>query len=359
MPAYGTLTLQDLQAQTSGTVAQLDATEVWSVFQRNLDAHNLQMLELVDTFCEVTTERLIGTGGVATGDFEELDEYETPRPQKFAPGENLGIPMRLYGFGQQWTDLWLEESTPADVAGEFLGVLDADRRNIIGRINEAIYLSANYDSIDIRKKDQAKLPIKRLANADGFSIPPGPNGESFTAATHTHYLARAGGTVAASDLDALITAVAEHYAGRVIVAIPQASETAVRAFTGFTATVDARIIQANTTAYAREPLVIDNRGDRLIGYYNGAEIWVKAWAITSYWLAWNTGAPKVCRFRVRTAAVDNPRTGLRPLYQQKGYPLNNRGWGREFGVGCTGRVSAAVLYTGGTTYADPTISKPY
>jgi hypothetical protein len=31
-------------------------------------------------------------------------------------------------------------------------------------------------------------------------------------------------------------------------------------------------------------------------------------------------------------------------------------WRREFGVGVSNRVVAAVLYVGGTTFTDPTIS---
>ena len=354
MPNYGTMMLSDLLAQTSGTVAQIGESNVWEVFQRSLAAHNRQMTEMVDVFCSFTTDRLIGTGGISSGDFEELDELETPRPQKVAPGENMGIPMRNYGFGQQWTDLYLEEATPADIAGQFVAVMDADKRNIINQINRAIYLSGNYTSVDIRKKDQASLPVKRLANADGFSIPIGPNGETFTAASHTHYVARVS-TLAASDLDALITNVAEHYPGMVRVFINQAQETAVRAFTGFTATVDVRVQQATTASYVPTPgLDLTNRGDRLIGIYNGAEIWVKSWALNNYMLALNTGAPKVCSFRTRNG-TDNPRSGLRPIYKQRGYPLNLEGWAREYGISVTGRVSAAVLYVGGTTYADPSL----
>ncbi len=270
MPAYGTMLLSDLLAQTSGTVATIGEQNVWETFQRSLDAHNRQMTQMVDLFCGFTTERLIGTGGLTAGDFEELDELETPRPQKHAPGENMGIPMRNYGYGQQWTDLYLEESTPADLAGQFIAVMDADKRNIINQINRAFYLSANYTSIDTRKKDFASLPVKRLANADSFSIPVGPNGETFDSSTHTHYVARVS-TFATTDLDALILNAGEHYTGMVKVFINSAQEVAVRALTGFVATVDVRIQQTTSTAYVNTPgLDMTNRGDRFIGVYNGA-----------------------------------------------------------------------------------------
>jgi hypothetical protein len=358
MPNFGNIMLSDLLATTTGTIAQFgpDAEErIWQVFRNSLAAHNRQMVQMVDELCEFTTERIFGNGGIQTGDFEELDELETPRPQKVAPGENLGIPMRLYGFGQQWTDTYLEEAAPADLAGQFLSVLDADKRNIMNEINRAIYLSTNYTSVDIRKKDQASLPVKRLANADSFSIPVGPNGETFNAATHTHYLARVG-AFASTDLDALITTVSEHYQGMVEVVINTAQETAVRAFTGFNAVVDARVIQATTLTYARGPLDLTNRGNRLIGIYNGAEIWVRPWALNNYLLAYNTGAPKPLLIRTRTGA-DVPSAGLRPIYRQRGFPLTMEGWAREFGVGTIARVAAAVLYVGGTSYSDPALSK--
>jgi hypothetical protein len=73
-------------------------------------------------------------------------------------------------------------------------------------------------------------------------------------------------------------------------------------------------------------------------------------------LAINTGAPKPLAFRTRTGS-DNPNNGLRPLYAQRGYPLNMKGWGREFGIGVKARVSAALLYVGGTSWTDPTLAK--
>jgi hypothetical protein len=280
MPSYGTLMLSDLLAQTSGTVAQIGEANVWDAFQRSLAAHNRQMTEMVATFCDFTTERLIGTGGISSGDFEELDELETPRPQKVVPGENLGIPMRATtGTASQWTELYLEEATPADLAGQFVSVMDADKRNIINQINRAIYLSSNYTSIDIRKKDQASLPIKRLANADGFSIPVGPNGETFTAASHTHYIARVG-TFASTDLDNLITTTGEHYPGMVRVLDQPgpgdrrsgASRASRRPWTSASS--------SRPPSYVATPgLDLTNRGDRMIGIYNGAEIWIKPWAI--------------------------------------------------------------------------------
>lgn len=352
--ALGTMMLSDLLAQTSGTVAQLGENNVYDVFRRSLAARNRQMMEMVSTLCDFTNERLIGTGGLATGDFEELDELETPHPQKVAPGENLGIPMRNYGFGQQWTELYLEDATPADLAGQFLAVMDADKRNIINQINRAIYLSANYTSVDIRKKDQASLPIKRLANADSFSIPVGPNGETFTASSHTHYVARVS-TFASTDLDALITNAQEHFPGPVRVYMNAAQEAAVTGFTGFAKAVDVRVTQASTSSYVATPgLDMSNRGDRFVGVYNGAEFYVKPWAIANYLMAVNLGGPKVCSFRTRNGA-DSPNSGLRPVYKQRGYPLNMAGWAREFGVAVTGRVSAALLYIGATSWADPAL----
>jgi hypothetical protein len=360
MPNFGTYTLFDLQATTSTTVAQFGEENVWTALKNYLAAHNRISAEMVDEFCEFTTERLIGSGGITVGDFEELNELETPRAQKVVAGENLGIPMRNYAFGQQWTDLYFEEATPADLAAQFLGVLDADRRNIINQFNRAVYLSSNYTSVDIRKKDNASLPVKRLANADGFSIPPGPNGEVFTASTHTHYIARVG-AFASTDLDALILTAQEHYPGMVRVAINSAQETAVRAFTGFSAVIDARLQVATTTTFAQGGLDVTNPGNRLIGIYNGAEIWVKPWALANYLFAWNAGAPKVCSFRTRAPMGADGLNGggqLRPIYRQRGFPLTMEGWSREFGISVTGRVAAAILYIGGTSYTDPTIAQP-
>jgi len=359
MPAYGTYSLQDLLATTSQTAAMFGEETIWATFRAYLDAHNRQMVEMVQEFVFFTTERLHGSGGVQTGEFEELSEFTTPRPQKVTAGQNLVIPLRMYGFGRQWTELYMDEATPADLAAQFVSVMDADKRNIINQINRAIYGATNYTFVDIRRKDNVSLPIKRLANADGWALETGPNGETFDGATHTHYLARAGGAWAASDLDRLITAAQEHYIGNVRVSINAAQESAVRAFSGFTPVTDTRIVQANSTTYTAGALDTTNPGNRLIGIYNGAEIYVKSWELASYARSWNTGAPKVLGFRTRNPIGDGTAAGiggLRPLYTQRGYPLMMDGWGREFGVATINRLGMAVMYTGGTSYVTPTIA---
>src|SRR4051812_14535906 len=115
---YGTLTLADLLNTMTQSIAQGGPgyeRAVWQAFQRSLAGYEKQLMEATRLWVERTTERLMGYGGVSSMVMEDLDELGTPHMQKVTAGENMGFPLRRAGIGEQWTELWLEESTVADV----------------------------------------------------------------------------------------------------------------------------------------------------------------------------------------------------------------------------------------------------
>jgi hypothetical protein len=350
--SFGTYTISDLLAVTQQSVIQFDENRVFDAIDAYLTAHNMLVDDMLTSLVERTTERYVGVGGIAAMDMQELDEFGRADAQKIVPGDALGIPLRQFGGAIQWTRKYMENATPAEVAGQVTAMTTADMLNVQRQIKKALFLSTNYSFIDYLT-DKVSLPVKRLLNADSFSIPAGPNGETFTAASHTHYIARVS-TLAASDISALITTVAEHYnTGTVMLFINQAQESAVRAFTSnFTGYVDARIRPADTATVAVGALDQTNVYNRAIGLFDQAEVWVKPWVPANYMFAWVMGQPKPLAMRER-------RTGSGAFkldYDNETYPLRAKQYGREFGIGVRNRVNGAVLYTGATSYADPTIS---
>lgn len=352
--AYGTLSVADLlaTARIGATVFEVGEDKTFQTIQAYMDAHNQIQMDLMSDLVEPTTERIVGTGGVDTMQMDELDEFGRADAQKVTAGSTLGFPLRKYGGAIQWTRTYFQEVTLAEFVAQVDAMLTADELNIQKQIKRALFLSSNYTFTD-KFKDRLSIPVKRLANADSFPIPTGPNGETFTAASHTHYTARVS-TLAASDVSAVITNVTEHYnSGMVKLYINQAQEAAIRGFTSnFTPYVDARIIPASTAQVGRVALDTTNVYNRAIGIFDTAEVIVKPWVPANYMLVVMDGPQKPLAMRTRRAGSG----GFGIDYEDESYPLRARQYGREFGIGVQNRVNGAALYVGGTSWTDPTIT---
>jgi hypothetical protein len=352
--AFGTLSVADLLAtvRAGQSVTDIGEDRTFEAISNYLAAHNAILNEELMGFVERTTERVEGVGGVDTMTMQELDEFGRADAQKVTAGDQLGFPLRLYGIALQWSRKWFENHTPQELVAQVDAAALADVLNVQTQMKRALLFSANYTFTD-KLIDKMSIPVKRLVNADSFPIPPGPNGETFTASSHTHYLARVGGSLAASDVSALITTVAEHYnTGAIRLYINQAQEAAIRAMTSnFTAYVDARIITGSGTTVANGVLDQSNIYNRAIGVFDQAEVWVKPWVPANYLFAWVMGQTPPLVMRERRAGSGD--FGLD--YEDEQYPLRARQLGREFGMGVRNRLNGAVLYAGNTTYTNPSV----
>lgn len=351
----GTHDINTLLATRYQSVAEYGVDKIQTVLAADLQAHNIIMQELVSDLCEVTTDRQRKYGTSVSGEMVEVDEYGRSQTQLAKPGATVGFPLRMFQFAIGWTEKWFQTHTPADLAIAVQNAQKAHRRAIARDIKRAIYLSANYTFIDFLV-DKVDLAVKRLVNADGQAIPDGPNGETFDGATHTHYNAAASMTHAA--LLGLIEDVIEHgHGSNVKLAIARADETTLRALTGasgsFEAYTDPRMI-FRATDTPGQTLDITRLDNRAIGIYEGAEVWVKPWALANYAVCWDAGAtdkPLVFRQRENTALQ-----GLRVAATLNTFPLVAQYMEAEFGVGVWTRTNGAVLYSASGTWADPTIS---
>lgn len=348
--SYGTLSISDLLANQN-TIAQIGEDAVFQSIQTTLDAHNSIMRETLSDLVEISTDRLRRFGGSDNMLLDEIDEFGTPDAQKMMPGQNVGFPLKLFGVAVQWTRKYMQTATGAELAAQFVAAQDGDARAIILQIKKALFGPTNSTVLDRLVQNALSLPVKALVNADGAALPPNPiDGSIFNAATHTHYLGT--GSFVAADLTALITTVLEHYGrGEARVYINTAQEAAVRAFTGFVAYIDPRVIAATTGAVAQGSLDVSNLYNRRIGLYGGAEIWVKPWVPANYVFAFVAGAPKPLVMRERFAGTGD----LVIAAEDEEYPLRARFLEREFGIGVWNRTNGACLYLSNATYAAPTL----
>ena len=348
----GTYLIGDLLTNQQTTVADLNEADLAAALQRELDAHNALMDDFVTGLADPTTERIQMVGAGETTEFMEADELARVPTQKPAVGANLGFPMLKYDYATGWTQSYFEMATVSDFARKAIEAQKSDRDNVLRQAKRALYLSANYSITDEYQAPAVSLAVKRLANADSFAIPQSPNGQSFTASSHQHYTAEA--TLSAAGLLAAVTNVAEHFNGAQLeIDINSADEATVRALSGFKEFVESRI-QLGTGQVATPRLDVTNIGNRAIGIFNGAMVWVKPWAIANYALVRVTdGAQKPLAYR---QPVEPRRRGLRLMANLATHPLHADYFSRMFGFGVQNRVAAAVHYFANGTFADPTIS---
>jgi len=351
MTLTGTYDISALLATRNASAAEFGLDTIQAVLQADIDAHNAIVMEMVGELCEVTADRQRVYGTSAAGEMVEVDEYGRAPTQRPLTGASVGFPLKLFQFSLGWTRKWFETRTPADMAQAVLGAEAAHLRAIQREIKRSVFLSANYTFRDYLV-DNVSLYVKRLVNADSAEVPNGPNGETFDGASHTHYNANA--TLTASVLQANIEDVVEHgHGGMVKLAINKANEAAVRLLTGFSAYPDPRLVMRATDAPG-ETLDISRLDNRAIGIFAGAEVWVKPWTPANYYLAWDADSPsKPLAFRQRAATT---LQGLRIAADIDDYALYAQYMEAEYGIGVWTRTNGAVLYVGGSSYVDPTIS---
>ncbi len=247
----------------------------------------------------------------------------------------------------------MQNNTVAELAAQFTATQTAHLKAISREIKRAVFTATNSTFID-RLVDNVSLALKAFVNADSAAIPIGPNGETFNGATDTHYVARVGASLAASDITAMLERVIEHHnSGQVMLYINRAQEAALRAMTAnFTPYTDVRIVPGSATQTARGSLDQTNLYNRAIGIFDGAEVWVKPWIPANYMFAWVSGAPKPLVMRERTAGA----SGLTLAAEDEAYPLRARTVEAEFGIGVYTRTNGSILFTGGTVYVTPTFT---
>ncbi len=352
--AYGTLsTLDTLRAVAGNSITAFGEGDAFTAIEAARQAHNSQFNDMLGDFVERTTDRLRTYGTAAAMSMDEVDEFGRADAQKVTGGTTLGFPLRLFQESVQWNRKFMQNSTPAELAAQFTAAQDAHILRLQREVKRAIFKPTNYVFRDALV-DNVDLNVKAFVNADGAALPLGPNGEEFTPATHNHYLARAGATLAASDVITLIETVLEHNAsGQPMLYINRAQETALRAMTpNFTAYLDTRIIPAITTQTAQGGLNMANLYNRAIGIFDAAEVWVKPWVPANYMFAFVAGIQAPLVLRERQAGGG----GLQLVADDEYYPLRAQTLEAEFGVAVFNRTNGAALFSGGTTYIAPVIS---
>lgn len=352
----GTLTVADLRANRFQSAAAFGLTTIAEVLNADLAAYNRVLDEMLSDFAAMTTDLQRVYGASSSGEMYEADEFDRGLSVKTAGGTTVGFPLKKFVVDIGWTSDYSHIATPADYAEAMLAAQARHTRAVRRELQRAIFGSANYTWTEKYVPPLIDLAVKRFVNADSAGIPLGPNGESFTASTHTHYDFIDSATPTAAGLLALIADVVEHgHGGQIRVNINSAAEAAVRALTGFVPYADPRIVYrtADTPGQTLDISRIDNRP---IGIFGAAEVWVRSWVPAGYVFAYDAaGELKPVAYRVHPSSQ---LRGLRVAAELDDYPLYARVMDSYFGFGVWNRTNGAVLYYAGgaVAYVVPTFS---
>lgn len=351
MTKFGTLSVLEDLAEVNDPVAGNEEA-VARRFAEALDIHNRVVADMLGDLAVYTDQAQLPYGGADTAIVQEVDEWGTADASKPAALGNLGLPLRNYESTIQWTRLYFEQVSIAKMAGELDSHALADIQNFQRVLRRVLFVNTNTSNYVDRRQSKLTYDLKALLNADSQAIPDGPNGTTFDGATHTHYSGNA--TLTATAVQTLIDNVVEHgIDGEVQVFIAKADEAAVRAFTGFSPYLDARVTVTGASQIGNQSLDVRNPDNRAIGVFGGAEVWVKSWVPANYQIALDVGgAQKPLAVRTRTGSLSGAGA-FRILAEHEHYPLQARHMGREFGIGVVGRHKAAVLRSNNASYAIP------
>lgn len=342
--------ISTLMAARFQSVVEFGLDTIEEVLNADLAAHNEIVNDLVGELAVPTTDRQRIYGESTTGDMIAADEYTRGPTKVVRPGSTVGFPLNRFQYAIGWTNTWMEEHSPMDMAIAVKSGQKAHLRKIQEILKKAFFLSTNYTHQD-HLKDNVDLAVKRLLNADGQPIPEGPHGETFDGGTHTHYNGTASFVV--GDITAQIEDVVEHgHGGSIRLCINRGEETAVRAFTGFQEYTDPRLILGTEADKPGKRLDITRLDNRAIGILGAAEIWVKPWVPATYTFCYDRLAPKPLVFR------QNERSrmrGLRIVATIPAFPLLAQFMESDFDFGVWTRTNGVALDTGNASYTDPVL----
>lgn len=355
----GTRTMADLRAERFQSVAEFGLENINEILTRDLAAYNLIRTQAVAELADVTTDRqrIYGTSAVVTL-LEEGDDFD-PGVARKPPttGVTCGFPLRRYPVDVGWNETYFLSATPADMAETVIATQQSYTRTVTRDLKRAIFGATNTTFYDRHAVPRISLAVKALVNADSADIPNGPNGETFSGASHTHYDYLDATQPTQAAILAQITDVMEHgHVDGVRVYINLAAEETVRGFARFVPYPDPRIVYRTADTPAQVLDLANDGGNRAIGILGAAEVWVKPWVPANYTFCFAAGdSRKPLIYRQHPVAA---LRGMRLASRMTAFPLYADQFEDYFGFGVWNRTNGHCLYynTGAVAYVSPTIT---
>jgi hypothetical protein len=353
----GVYTIAELQEVKDRRLVEFGEDKVLEALQADLAFHNAAVEEQLAEFAEPTDSLQDRYGTSDDGEMQPADELAQGITQIIRIGDVVQYPLEKFIKAVGWTNDYLERAKPADLAKDQLAA-EASHIKRLGRdLARALFRNTSYTFHD-QHDSRLDLLVKPLVNGDGGGIPNGPNGESFDPATHSHYnaidWAAATPDQRAQAMADMVADLVEHGHGDdVRICINQMNESQVKAVPGFVK-AEFALVRAGADRDASTLILDTTRAtNRVIGSFNGHQVWTKPWVPFNYQLAYAKGdARKPLKFRQDKIPA---RRGLRLGGKIKVYPLQTDNFEAFHGFGAHTRTAAVVLYMGGAVYGAPNL----
>src|SRR6266496_2951101 len=103
MPApIGTYTLTDLRTNRFQSVIAFGLDNINTILERDLQAHNQIITELMTELAEPTMDKQRIYGASIDGDMVEIDELARSATKRQTVGSGVGFPLKNYQFPIGW-----------------------------------------------------------------------------------------------------------------------------------------------------------------------------------------------------------------------------------------------------------------
>jgi hypothetical protein len=298
-------------------------------------------------------EKMIDVSTPATA-MKKVGEFGQARTEADRSVVSLQFPLFKFSKATGWSEEFIRRASVEDFRK---GVLDAEyayRTSLQDELKTACFNNIQRQHND-KFDTQRDLTVRPFYNGDGQAIPTSPSGETFTAATHTHYSGTSGSSLSVYDIDTLlIDNIVEHggMKGITLFVAPN-GKAALEAVTStkFLAATRPNIIYSDTADRSVFQDNLDSDPDnKLIGAWDGYPVFTRSWIPTNYILALATGAAeKAIGYR-----QDKSLKGLVPLPLISNNIITAAEWRAYFGMGANNRGAGAVLDTAHqTNYSAP------
>jgi hypothetical protein len=352
--ATGILTVADLLKQKNNSCVDYDISKIFAVIADDLKNYNSQVAEAMSAFCEKKDEQVTVFNTTTDRTFVEQDEFGIPVSKKGAAKWEVATGVRKWQTTLGWTKEYLQMKTPAELANAYNEIQIFDNKNIVRMIKQAIFNNANVTYTD-NHYNAASLTLRRFWNADGSAMPANNSGTTFNGGSHTHYIARAG-TLANSDVDGVLNTVLEHdqtLGVSMYINAAQIADLKGISSTKFVA-LGSSLMVYNATDTTQRKFDMSDLSNYCAGIWDGKiEVWVKPWVPANYILVMASGE-SVKPLQYRELPYESMK-GIQLDSVSFAEPLVAQTATRYAGINVLNRSAGAVLYTGGTSWSNPTL----
>jgi hypothetical protein len=352
-------TLEDLYEQRFAPLSSLNLDRVSATIEAYASNLSARVNEMLDVFSEETVKPRAIWGGAPVLNYIEVGEFGKGKTRKEIFGQELHFPLAKISATVGKSDEFWRKASVKDLRDVMLGM----ENGYFSRVRDEIKAAIFNNTVRIPQKDwlgdnSTLNKVQPFLNADGNEIPMAPNGSTFTAASHQHYLGITGSTIAVSDVNYLLGHVREHLVGEVRLYVDGAMPATLAALSStpfvynqYTNIIDQTAGKIGSTAN-RDGGQTD-RNNMFIGTWDGHEVHTRSWVPTGYLCAVGLGD---AMGKPLWRRVDPTAPGLITGVEIKDGRITVSESHFYMGFGAFNRSAGAVLdaATGNGTYTVPT-----